>query len=347
MKKAQKLILFLLCAVVFSCSKKNDPAAIPGELRVVLNTTVIYTDGLDELVVSVFDASNVNITSNSEILVDGNLIRGNFFKAATSKTHTVKARFNGKESAPVSFNSIQHEVNKFSKKITIEDFAGMWCSFCTRFTYLIDTMVKNNNKIIPITVHSGDILEYIFVNQMRQRFQTTDFPSAYVNRNRIWDESAAMLQNDLNRKSKCGLAISSSINNNTVTATVKVNFDITTSESLSIVVLLLEDSLIYPQSNYYDSQPSSPFHNLGDPIQNYRHNNVLRVAATDIFGDVIPANQVQKNETWEKAYTLNASGYNIANCKVVAFVQYTKNNVSRWGVLNSQVTKAGNSINFD
>jgi len=347
MKKMQYLLFISLCAVMFSCSKKDEVAAVPNELRIELNTPAIYNDGLDELTVSVFDASNRDVTAGSEILIDGNLISGNIFKAGATKTYAAKARLNGKESAPVSFNAIQHEVNKFSKKITIEEFAGMWCSFCTRFTYLIDTMVRNNNKIIPITLHSGDILEYVFVRQMRQKFQTTDFPSAYVNRHRIWDESAAMLQNDLNRKSKCGLAISSTISNNQVTANVKVKFDITTSESLNIVVMLLEDSLIYPQSNYYDSQPTSPFFNLGDPIQNYRHNNVMRVAATDIFGDVIQANAVKKNETWEKTYTINATGYNLANCKVVAFVQYTQNNVSRWGVLNTQVAKVGSSVNFD
>jgi|GEM_PF-3008933 len=347
MKRMQYLIFISLCAVVFSCSKKNDSTAVPKELRIVLNTPTVYNDGLDELMVTVFDASNTDVTAGSEILIDGNLIGDNIFKAGGTKTYSAKARLNGKESAPVSFNAIQHEVNKFSKKITIEEFAGTWCSFCTRFTYLIDTMVRNNNKIIPITVHSGDIMEYVFVRQMRQKFQTTDFPSAYVNRTRIWDESAAMLQNDLDRKSKCGLAISSTINNNQVTATVKVKFDITTSESLNIVVLLLENSLVYPQANYYDSQPTSPFHNLGDPIQHYKHNNVMRVAATDIFGDVIPATAARKNETWEKTYTINASGYNLANCKVVAFVQYAQNNVSRWGVLNAQVAKAGSSVNFD
>ena len=72
-----------------------------------------------------------------------------------------------------------------------------------------------------------------------------------------------------------------------------------------------------------------------------------RVAPTDIFGDVIPTAVQKKNEIWEKNYTINASGYNVANCKVVAFVQYTENNVSRWGVLNAQVAKAGNNAGFD
>jgi hypothetical protein len=339
-------ILILSVCLLLSCSKNKD-TTVPKELRVEINTPTVYDDGLDELVVTVFDADNINVTANSQILIDNNPIIGNIFKSNGAKTYTVKALLNSKESNTVTFKAIRHDVSKFSKKITIEEFSGMWCSFCTRFTYLIDTMVRNNNKIIPVSVHSGDILQYVFVNQMRQRFQTSDFPSAYVSRFKIWDESSALLQSELNRKSKCGLAISTSINNDVINATVKVKFDITTSESLNIVVLLLEDSLIYPQSNYYDSQPTSPFFNLGDPIQNYRHNNTMRVAVTDIFGDVIPVTVQRKNETWEKNYTINASGYNIANCKVVAFVQYTQNTVTRWGVLNAQVIRAGNNTDFD
>ncbi len=128
---------------------------------------------------------------------------------------------------------------------------------------------------------------------------------------------------------------------------MKVKFDITTSESLDVVVLLLEDNLVFPQANFYNNHPTSPFFNLGDPILDYRHYNTLRKAATDIFGDQLPAGAPRKNNTWEKTYTFNASGYTIANCKLVAFIKYTQNNVSRWGILNAQTTKAGSSISFD
>ena len=196
-------------------------------------------------------------------------------------------------------------------------------------------------------MHSGDPLEYTFVQQMRSKFGVGSFPFGYLNRGQIWDESLTMVQGILNQRTKLGLAINSSVNNNIVNATVKVKFDVTTSESLNIVVALVEDSLIYAQSNFYNTTFDSPFYGLGDPIQNYRHNNALRVAATDIFGDQIPTPVQRKNETWEKTYTINGVGYNLANCKIVAFVQYTQNNVSRWGVLNAQVVKAGNSISFD
>lgn len=339
-------LLIWIAGVFFSCSKKSDTAP-PKGLRVVINSPVIYSDLFDELVVTVYDADNNDVTASSQVLIDNNPITGNRFKTGDTRTFSAKANLNGKETDAVSFKAIRHEINNFSKKVIMEEFAGMWCSYCTRFTYLIDTMVRSNNKIIPIQAHSGDILEYVFVPQMKAKFGVGSFPFGYFNRGQIWDESMAMVQGELNRKTKLGLAINTTINNTTVDATVRVKFDVTTSEKLSIVVVLLEDSLIYSQSNIYNYNFDSPFYGLGDPIPNHRHNNVLRVAATDIFGDVIPTAVQKKNETWEKTYSINAANYNLTNCKIVAYVQYTQNDVSRWGVLNAQVTKAGNNAGFD
>ncbi len=341
-------LLFLIIAACFflSCSKNKDNV-IPSELRLEINTSSIYADLMDELVVTVFDKENKNVTEISRIFIDDNLISGNRFKTAELKTFVVKASVNGKETESKKFKTTRHEVNNFSKKIIMEEFAGTWCSFCTRFTYLIDTMVRSNSKIIPVQVHSGDLLEYKHVQAMRNKFGVGSFPFGYLNRGQIWDESVAMVTGLLNKNSKLGLAINSTINNNIINASVKVKFDVTTSERLSIVVLLLEDSLVYPQANFYNNTINSPFYGLGDPIQDYRHNNTLRLAATDIFGDRIPVEFQNKNETWEKNYSFNAASFNINHCKIVAYVQYTENNVSRWGVLNAQIVKAGSHSGFD
>lgn len=142
-------LILLLSAILLSCSKNNDSSA-PKELRIEINSPVIYSDFFDELVVTVYDADNNDVTSASQILVDNNPIAGNKFKAGDTKTYLVKAKLNGKETDAVSFKAIRHEINNFSKKVILEEYAGMWCSFCTRFTYLIDTMVRSNSKIIPV-----------------------------------------------------------------------------------------------------------------------------------------------------------------------------------------------------
>jgi hypothetical protein len=329
-----------------SCSKKEN-TPIPSDINIMLQSEIIYADLLDEQVITVTNDKNEDVTSSSQILLNNLPISGSRFKTSEVKTFTVRAINNGNESNSKTFKAIRHEVNNFTKKVIIEEFAGTWCSFCTRFTYLIDTMVASNNKIIPLTVHSGDPMQYVFVTQMRTRFGISSFPSGYINRAFIWDESADMVNRELNARAKLGIALKTSVSGNNINATVRVKFDISTSEHLNVVLVLMEDGLNYAQANFYNNTPASPFFELGDPIPGYIHNNVLRVAATDIFGDRIPSTLQAKNATWEKSYTLNASGYDLSKLRILAFVQYAENNVSRWGVLNAQVVKVGEDKSFD
>lgn len=340
------IVLIVVAAFTDSCTKKRI-AEIPETIRLEVNTPQIYADGLDELHFLVFDENNQPVNSGFEIRVDGNPIAGTVFKTNTSKNFSASARVGNKESAPVSFTASRHEINKFSKKIILEEFAGAWCGFCPLYTYRIDSLASVYNNLIPVTIHSGDGLAYVFEQQMRTRFGISTFPAAYLNRAQAWDQSASMIQAELNKKSKCGLSLNTTISNNQVTVTVKVKFDITTSERLSLVLALLEDSIEYPQSNYYNSSSGNPFYGAGDPILNYRHNHTLRTAATDIFGDQLPVSSQKKNETWEKTFVLGNNGYNLPNTKVVAYLFYTVNDPSRFGVLNAQIVKAGENTGFD
>ncbi|NJO25162.1 MAG: Omp28-related outer membrane protein [Bacteroidia bacterium] len=157
---------------------------------------------------------------------------------------------------------------------------------------------------------------------MRNRFGISSFPAVYLSRSFLWDHSGASISTEINKKSKCGIAILTSVNGNTVNVTVKISFDISTGIPLNLVVALMEDKLVSPQANQYNNNPGSPFYNTGNPIQNYEHNNVLRKAATDIFGDHIPAGEQWKNNVYEKSYTIDAGPYTLNNCKIAAFVLF-------------------------
>jgi len=119
-----------------------------------------------------------------------------------------------------------------------------------------------------------------------------------------------------------------------------VKFDVTTSTSLKLVVFLVEDGLVYSQVNY-------GYYGLPNPIPNYVHDGVIRAAATDIFGDEIPVNQQTKGNTWERTLSFNATGYNTAKCRVVAFVVFGSTTTNRKGALNVQSVAAGQNKAFD
>ena len=118
----------------------------------------------------------------------------------------------------------------------------------------------------------------------------------------------------------------------------------------------MENGLVYPQTNYYSpSGGATPYlYGGANPISGFVHNGVLRKAATDIFGDVIPvANQV-KNNIYELPFTIPLSGAtangtsytaNATNSTIVAFV--VDGSSDALGVYNVQSANVGTVKNFD
>ena len=84
-----------------------------------------------------------------------------------------------------------------------------------------------------------------------------------------------------------------------------------------------------------------------DPISNYVHNNTLRAVGTDIFGDEIPAASQIAGSTWEKDLSIDASGYILSNCKIVATIVCDSDMFDRRGSLNTQIVNAGQDQDFD
>ncbi|MEO7394253.1 MAG: Omp28-related outer membrane protein, partial [Chitinophagaceae bacterium] len=155
-----------------------------------------------------------------------------------------------------------------------------------------------------------------------------------------WNNTSASLQQLTQERAALGLAFETIISGSTISVKTKVKFDVSTSIPLKLIVMLVEDGLLYNQANY-------GHFGLPNPIVNFRHKNTLRAAATDIFGDAIPGAQQIKGNTWEKQLSFNAATYNTANCYIIATVIYDINNQNRKGALNTQIVAAGQNKDFD
>ena len=84
---------------------------------------------------------------------------------------------------------------------------------------------------------------------------------------------------------------------------------------------------------------------LPNPIVNYCHRNALRRMATDILGDIIPTASTTAGNVYQSTYTFNATGYNLARCRIVAYAVYS-NGGTKKGILNAQVVTAGQNQGF-
>src|SRR5207253_378001 len=112
---------------------------------------------------------------------------------------------------------------------------------------------------IVVTVHgpqgSDDPYIYTYDTQLRDAFFTTSgWPSALINRDYLWSESTVTLDQELVERAPLGLSLVSTVSGSTINVNVKVKFDVTTTIGMKLILVLVEDGLVYPQTNYYAPQ---------------------------------------------------------------------------------------------
>jgi hypothetical protein len=341
------LYLFVLLFVLQSCKKGDGGGGGTSgnsSLTVSLSKSQLRADGFDEVVISVKDQNNNDITSGSAIHVNGGTLIDNKFYASSPGTYAVTASKGGASSAAINITAQDAGASPFTQKVLVEDYTGAWCGYCPRVGVALKNYSSSHPNAIVVGVHgptgSSDPYIYQYVTQMANSINLTGWPTAVVNRNDKWTEQTSALDQAETVRAPLGIGFETSVAGNIITVKAKVKFDVTTQVPLKVIVMLVEDGLVAAQTNYYAPQYG------GNPITNYTHDHTLRTAATDIFGEAIPSASQVSGNTWEKTYTINATGYNIANCKVVGTVIFDAIS-GRKGSLNTQIVTVGQNKAFD
>lgn len=345
----------LIAFVLVSCSKGGSsggggttppPASIPKSLKVTLDKSQIFSDNWETATITVTDQSNNDVTSSSTIYLGNVAIQGNAVFTNTPGTYQLKATRSGVTSPEVTLTVNTAGPSPFSQKIIVEDYTGTWCGHCPRVGIKLDDYVTNGHpNCLVISNHGPSNDPYTFSSHaaLVNSFDVTGYPAVWIDRDFKWNENNSQLDQQFgNRRPPLGIALQTTISGNTVNVTTKIRFDVTTAVNLKLVAYLLQDGEVYPQVNYN-------YYNLPNPIAGYVHNGILRRTATDLFGDDIPAASQAKGLTYEKTFAVDASGFNVNNCRVVAFVVQGTNNQGRKEkvVINAQAVKAGLSKDFD
>lgn len=88
---------------------------------------------------------------------------------------------------------------------------------------------------------------------------------------------------------------------------------------------------------------------MGNPILDFPQEHVLLRAYTDVFGDVIPQNEIAEGNVWNKELNvqLPSNVTNPENLKLVAFVLGNGNSISTRPVINVQSAAVGTFQDFD
>jgi len=190
----------------------------------------------------------------------------------------------------------------YFRKVLVEDYTGHTCGNCPRAAEKIELLKENyGDKIVSMAIHVGFFAE---PSPAGTEFEA-DFRSSTGNElDQFFGNAAAGLPNGLiNRKSFAGQTIiqyndwatkvnelvtvpvnawitaTPSLNQTTREVSVSVQTKILQEidEPLSIVLYLVEDSIISPQKDYLPSVP-------GGVIEDYVHRHMLRASMNGAFG---------------------------------------------------------------
>jgi hypothetical protein len=146
----------------------------------------------------------------------------------------------------------------------------------------------------------------------------------------------------LTKTAVCGLAIISEVNGQNATVEVHAGFNSALNgDDYRLTVYLIEDDVTgtgygYDQRNYYNTDPESPFYNLGDPIEGYEHNHTLRAILSESLGDAIMVSEMASGGEHIETYTVDLSSYNKNNLSIVAFVTKIGSTIAEHEIMNVQ-----------
>jgi thiol-disulfide isomerase/thioredoxin len=274
---------------------------------------------------SLVDTDGTDVTAEATFYVNNNVISGTQFSSATEGNFEVYATY---ELAGSTLTTQTKEFVVFvpKRKVVIEDYTGTWCGYCPSVAAAIVNTHNVTSDIAVVAIHetansSPDPYHFPQVQLLKDEFGVDGLPAARINRTTQWNMpySTSDVTNIAGEETNLAIAINSQLTGNSFTVQVKTVFETGSIAGDKLVVYLVENGIIYQQTNYYNTDPTSPYFGLGNPIPNFEHNEVLRQSLSGIFGDNISATAAYEVNTKNFTTTIPAD-YNANNLQIVAMV---------------------------
>jgi hypothetical protein len=240
---------------------------------------------------------------------------------------------------PFIAERVVSECSNKCRKILLEDYTGHLCGNCPRASEKI-TELKSiyGDQLVIIAVHSGFFAEpsgTYFTNDFRTKTgnewdehfgnSAAGNPNGMVNR-AGYSESSHILQYTqwaqkmeelLQSEPKAAIELETNYNANTYDLTVTTEIEIlqTTSNPLSINLVLTESNVVGYQKDY-DANP--------EKIPNYQHNHIMRKSLTGSWGKDLGKETYQNRSLISNTFHITLDEKWLPeNMSIVAFITKT------------------------
>ncbi|MEL6588459.1 MAG: Omp28-related outer membrane protein [Bacteroidota bacterium] len=220
-----------------------------------------------------------------------------------------------------------------TRKVLFEEVTGHTCGQCPEQSAIAYDLYQNTRKgeMVIVYIHSGffakvksgdkyttdfttetgDELETYFNDAAAYPFGMTDRQAFNAGDGNEWSKH---INSRLEEPAEAGIRIYNCYDDATseLTTVVDVLYLADAGEEEYVTVYLIEDKVVDWQKDYDSPQVDLP---------DYNHHNVLRAAINGTWGQPLTTEAVQKDDRFTVSYSFTIPAeYNVANCKVVAFV---------------------------
>lgn len=280
----------------------------------------------EEVVFNVVGNNGTNLTNQATIsVVGGNELEGNTYTTSNEGVVGFIASYEDLTS-PVYEINVLPTATKFNQNVLIEDYTGTWCGYCPRISYAIELVEEQTTDAYVVAIHrgstnpsSGSYDPYNYsAGALENLIGLEGYPTGMLNRTTEWNSPEPSYVNQVinltSGQADVGLALSPTLNDNTMNIDVNVKFGGQFSASnAKLVVYVLEDSLEFNQTNY------TSYYGGGSVIPNFEHNHVLRASLTNLLGDQIPASEYSADNVYQVNFN-GAVPSNVANTENMSVV---------------------------
>ena len=285
------------------------------------------------------DADDNDFTDSATFYVDGVEISGSSFSSDVEGTFEVYASYDLAGEA-VDTDAVNFSVIVPKRKVVLEDYTGAWCGYCPRMTTAIEAVRELTDDVVVVAIHNGDPMAHPQEALLRSTFGVTGFPNGRINRTLNWPfpHSTGVPVNYAGADTDLAIGINSQMSGSDLTVTVNVAFEAASSGD-KLVVYLVEDGIEYAQTNYYNTDASSPWYQTGNPIPGFIHEDVLRVSMTNVLGDPIPDTPALEDYTVSLSTSI-PSTYDPNHMRIVVMVVNSGNSARNAQFANLEENKA-------
>ena len=237
----------------------------------------------------------------------------------TSSDGSVSKSVNVAQSSKKDFNADEWKDRDFYHRSLFMRFTATWCGWCPRMNNAIKlAQQKYPEKLVYVALHNSDSdLAFSGTLSLRSKYSVNAFPTGLVDgRIKLSNQDietvaekiiAASKETEENYGTATGIAVNSTVTGREVT--IDVDAFIKYKGNYKITVLLMEDGIIAPQTDYEGATTSS-----------YEHSNIARISLSSITGDDFSASEDYSVQSF--AYSANVPDeYDISNMKVLVYIQ--------------------------